>query len=1127
MMNGEDISAARKERGKLATAQQRRAANPLKSVWVEASAGTGKTKVLSDRVLRLLLSGVAPSKILCLTYTKAAAVEMSSRIAGRLSRWAVADDETLHKELSALLGNLPDSREAYIKLEATARQLFAVLLDTPGGMKIQTIHSFCQEILKRFPLEARISPYFEVMDDRTASEALADIQKKLLQKIEDEPESAVGQALAFLTRQVSEFKFPQIMETIAANRNKISKLLSAYPDELALRAALAARLEVNPDDSESSLRQRYMAGLNRTDLKELREAWFKGAATDVKNAEVLAGLAEREFPAEEFETFQKLFLTKEGKPKAKAGSKGALTACPRLEEIFYREAENLSELESKAAGLRVFASTAAVLSLAEELIGGYNRYKKIHSKMDYEDLIVLTRDLLENKSVADWVLYKLDGGIDHVLIDEAQDTSPNQWAIVKAVTEEFFNGLGAADKVRTVFAVGDRKQSIYSFQGADPREFENMRRYFAAKASNFDEVKLEVSFRSTATVLDSVNTVFGDEYAKQGVVLEGEDITHIPFRLGDGGRVELWPLVEPQEGENPDMWRPPVERVPGESTSSRLAKMIAAKIKEQVSRRDILVSQNRSVRYRDYMILVQRRNSFVEEMVRECKNAGVNVSGVDKIRLLEQIAVQDLVALGQFLLLPTDDLTLATVLKSPLFGLNDDDLFVLCYNRGGASVWTRLCDNPDYRRTYLQLRELLDMADYVRPFELYGYVLNKQGGRKKFVERMGLEVEDGLDEFVNLTLAYEQEHIPSLQGFVQWIAGDEVEIKRELEQSEADAVRIMTVHGSKGLQAPIVILPDTVRMVNVRKESGLLWDDLFYYPLSSGDYDKNCNRIKDEEIIRANEEYKRLLYVALTRAEDRLCICGYRKGTAVKDESWYGICKRSLSAIGQTDETEKVVYETPQELDVAAVQTGVTKELTRPDFPWLTQPAAEENPLAKPYTPSRPDEDDNDVALVSPIGEDGSNRYRRGRIIHKLLQFMPDVHSADKAQIIDEFLRKNAPELTSAQAGRIREEVLTLLNNPQFGSLFGPGSKAEVPVIGEADGKIISAQVDRLVVTENKVMIVDFKTNRPAAKTPADVPPVYVKQLRAYRDLLARIYPAKQVQSYILWTDTAQIMQIE
>jgi len=1123
-MNDEDISTARKERGKRATGQQRRAADPKKSVWVEASAGTGKTKVLSDRVLRLLLNGEAPSKILCLTYTKAAAVEMSSRIAGRLSRWAVADEETLHKELLALLGVLPEKHKEYAELEAVARQLFAVLLDTPGGMKIQTIHSFCQEILKRFPLEARISPYFEVMDDRTASEALADIQRKLLLKIEDEPESPVGKALAFLTRYAGELKFPLIMETIAANRNKISKLMAVYADENALEKELARRLEVDPADSESFLTGRFMAKIDRDELKKLREAWFKGTQTDVKNAEILAGISERNYPEEDFESYQKLFLTKEKKAKAKAGSKNALAACPCLEEIFYREAERLLDLNNRLTALRVFASTSAVLTLAEELIGGYNHYKKIHSKMDYEDLIVLTRDLLEDKTVADWVLYKLDGGIDHVLIDEAQDTSPNQWAIVKAITEEFFT---VSDKVRTVFAVGDRKQSIYSFQGADPREFENMRRYFAAKAGNFDEVKLDVSFRSTAAVLEGVNKVFHDDYAKQGVVLEGEDITHIPFRMGDGGKVEIWPLIEPLEGENPDMWRPPVERVSGESTSSRLAKMIAAKIKEQVNRGDILVSQNRPVRYRDYMILVQRRNSFVEEMVRECKNAGVNVAGVDKIRLLEQIAVQDLVALGKFLLLPTDDLTLAEVLKSPLFGLDDDDLFTLCYNRGGASVWTRLCDNADYRETYLRMRDLLDMADYVRPFELYSYVLNKQNGRKKFVERMGLEVEDGLDEFVNLTLVYEQEHIPNLQGFIQWIADDEVEIKRELEQSEADAVRIMTVHGSKGLQAPIVILPDTVRMANARKEGGLLWDDLFYYPLSSGDYDKICCRIKDEEAVRASEEYKRLLYVALTRAEDRLCVCGYRQNTAVKDESWYGICRRSFETFGKVCDDGSFVYELPQTIEVKTERPAETKAFVRPDFAWLNQPAPEESPLAKPYTPSKPEEDDSDVALVSPISDDGSNRYRRGRIIHKLLQFLPDVPSGDKRQIIAEFLVKNAPEMSSRQTERIQNEVMALLTDERFKPLFGRDSKAEVPIIGEVNGRIISAQVDRLVVTEGEVLIVDFKTNRPAAKSLNDVPAVYVKQMQAYRSLLAHIYPGKKVQSFILWTDTAQIMQIE
>ena len=413
-MNSEDISIIRKERGKLATAQQRRAANPLRSVWVEASAGTGKTKVLSDRVLRLLLSGVAPSKILCLTYTKAAAVEMSSRIAGRLSRWAVADEETLHKELLALLGELPKSQKDYAKLEAMARQLFAVLLDTPGGMKIQTIHSFCQEILKRFPLEAKVSPYFEVMDDRTASEALADVQRGLLLKIEEEPDGFVGQALAFLTRQVSEFKFPQIMETIAANRNKISKLLASFANEEALKEELARRLDVNPAESESSLLRCFMAEINRNDLTAMREAWFKGAATDVKNAEILARLSDDGYPEAAFEAYQKLFLTKDGSPKAKAGSKGALAACPRLDDIFYREAERLQLLQNRLTALRVYASTAAVLTLAGELIGGYNYYKKIHSKMDYEDLIVLTRDLLEDKSVADWVLYKLDGGIDQI-----------------------------------------------------------------------------------------------------------------------------------------------------------------------------------------------------------------------------------------------------------------------------------------------------------------------------------------------------------------------------------------------------------------------------------------------------------------------------------------------------------------------------------------------------------------------------------------------------------------------------------------------------------------------------------------------------------------------------------------
>lgn len=1121
-----DWESAKKRRGMLATEQQRKAANPKRSVWVEASAGTGKTKVLSDRVLRILLSGVAPAKILCLTYTKAAAVEMSSRIAGRLSKWAVAGDDELHAELSALLGSLPENRKDYAGLEAMARKLFAVLLDTPGGMKIQTIHSFCQEILKRFPLEAKISPYFEVMDDRSSADALEEIKRSLLLKIESDPESRTAQALAYLTRKVSEFKFPEIMGSIAFNRSKIARVFSAYPRIEELIGELAGRLGIMESEDEESLVESFFAKAEIPVLKQIMEAWLKGSSSEAKKAAVLAMVLEQTEMPLYYNEYKSLFLKDNGEPYAKAGTKDAVAFYPDLPEVFAAEACRLQELENKLTVVRVFASTKAVLYLAEDLIKGYEHYKKLHSKMDYEDLIVVTRNLLENKTVADWVLFKLDGGIDNVLIDEAQDTSPNQWAIIRSITEEFFAGEGMRDKVRTVFAVGDRKQSIYSFQGADPKEFEKMRHYFSERSQNFDEVHLDVSFRSTAAILDSVNNVFADGYAKKGVVLEGQDITHVPFRIGDGGRVELWELVEPLEGENQDAWRPPVERKSGDSTSSRLARQIALKIKSLVENGEILASQNRPLRYKDFMILVQRRNSFVEELVRECKNAGVNIAGIDKIKLLEQIAIQDLIALGKFLLLPTDDLTLATILKSPLFGLDDDDLFKLCYNRGAASLWNRLGRMPEYREAYACLQELSEMADYVRPFELYAHVLAKQEGRKKFVERMGFEVEDGLDEFVNLTLAFEQEHVPGLQNFIAWIAKDEIEIKRELEQSDADAVRIMTVHGSKGLQAPVVILPDTVRVANVKKEGGMLWDDLFYFPLSSKDYDTTCSRIKQKEAESQSEEYKRLLYVALTRAEDRLCVCGYRKKNKAKDESWYEICRKALLQIGEEKENGTICYEVVQQVAPKIKENKESKELPKPDFAWLREKAPTDEPLAKPFTPSRPDDEDEEPALVSPLGSGGKNRYRRGAVIHKLLQFLPDVRPADKGAVIEEFLLKNAPDFGIGERKRIREEVLRLLESAEFGALFGINSKAEVPIMGVVDGKIISAVVDRLVVEKDRVMVIDFKTNRPAAAALEDVPGVYLKQMRAYKELLEKIYPDKKVSTLILWTDTSQLMQI-
>jgi len=1121
-MNNVDLSDVKKQRGELATIQQRKASDPLRSVWVEASAGTGKTKVLSDRVLRLLLNGVLPAKILCLTYTKAAAVEMSSRIAKKLSDWSVATNEELDKQLSDLLGKLPSKRSDYEKLVAVARKLFAVLLDTPGGMKIQTIHSFCQEVLKRFPLEANISPYFEVMDDRLKKEVLYKLQQQILSGDIVDEAGKIAWSVGYLTSHINEFSFPDVMASITDNAGKIIKLLKLYPEQELLLGELARRLEVNPQDTEDLVKQRWLNSIDRDLLKKMMNAWFEGSVTDVSKAEVVAEFLSKPIQISDYDLLKKIFFKQNGELYTKYATKKVLMLYPEISDDAYEIAQTMLEIENKLAGLRVYTSTKAIILLAGELIGNYQKYKQDTAKMDYDDLIMTTRNLLEDKAVADWVLFKLDGGIDNILIDEAQDTSPNQWAIIKALTQEFFDGDRGN---RTVFVVGDRKQSIYSFQGADPREFEKMRKYFYEKAHNFDEINLEVSFRSTAAILDSVNAVFADEKAKQGVVPDGHEVVHIPFRVGDGGKVEVWPLIEAEDDENDDVWLPPVERKTSGSTSSRLAKMIAYKIKDMVAN-DYLVSQGRKLQYRDFMILVQRRNSFVDELVRECKQAGVSIAGVDKIKLSEQVAVQDLVALGNFLLLPTDDLTLAVVLKSPLFGLDDDDLFELCYNRGKASLWTRLGDNSRYAEIYSELQNLLNIADYVRPFELFSYVLNKMQGRKKFEQRMGTEVEDGLDEFVNLTLEFEREHIPTLQAFIDWIGKDDVEIKRELEQSDMDAVRIMTAHGSKGLQAPVVILPDTVRQVSTKKGMGMLWDEVFYYPLASADYEKNCSKIKEQEKQDEMDEYRRLLYVALTRAEDRLCLCGYYQKNKPKEDCWYELCAKTIQQIGMP-QGDNVVYEIAQ-LNQPKNKVEDVKVLPNYEIPlWIDKSPEQENPLSKPYTPSKPDEVDEEDALFSPLTMENTSRYRRGIVIHKLLQFLPDVCCQDKGVVVREFLHKNAPEFSEKQVDKIIDEVLCLVENPDFAPLFSNTSQAEVAIMGEVDGKIISAQIDRLVVMNDEVWIVDFKTNRPAANTKQEVQAVYVKQLAAYRLLLERIYPQKKVKTFILWTDTAKIMQID
>lgn len=1120
-----DVKKRKEHLSQTAFCQQTAAANPSKTVWVEASAGTGKTRVLSDRVVRLLLQGVNPARILCLTYTKAAAVEMNARISKRLANWTVFQDNELAEDLKSFIAEKLTPAELQ-KLMCRARILFALMLDVPDGIKIQTIHSFCQEVLKRFPLEAGVSPYFKVMDDRLAAEATQEAQAELVLKIENEPNNTVAQAVAYLTSVVTEYNFSDLMKTLAKERTALSRVLRAYPNFEAFLQALQNKLNLKQIRLPQEVLSTFKQNIDTEKLKQMVSVLM---TSKNKKAVKCAENLEKQSQNFDYESYKNIFLTK-GNIRDIPVEKKILTAYPWVEKMLREEAEKILALEEELKKIKLYHATCALMHVAGALADSYNAFKKKNSSLDYEDLIVLTRRLLENNEVADWVLYKLDGGVSHVLIDEAQDTSPNQWAIVKALTAEFFSGLGQQEEKRTVFVVGDRKQSIYSFQGADPEAFDAMASYFAkAGGQNFEKVKLDVSFRSTAAVLETVNSLFALPEAKSGVVSEDEKVSHLPYRLEAEGLVELWEIEEPDNDEKDDAWHPPFERDTKTTPVAELAAKVAQKIYSMVQNGEILRAQNRQLKYRDFMVLVQRRRGFVKEFIRACKQIGVDILGADRLKITEQIAVEDLLSLGHFLLLPTDDLSLAEVLKSPLFGLDDDDLIKLCVGRSPKSLWQQLRADPLYEKTASVLSDLLTKADILRPFDLYQEVLCTLKGRQKFISRLGAEAEDALDEFINLTLEFEKEHVPSLQLFIEWLEKDDIEIKRDNEQPDVNAVRLMTVHGSKGLQAPIVILPDTVHVPTAKKKLMTLkdGDNMVYFPLDSETYDENCLRVFENKKQKELDEYRRLLYVALTRAEDRLYICGYKnskKNNQISSDSWYNLCQEVLQKTG-IKENKKWVYRSKQLIEKETPHE-IKKRPQQAVYPaWLETEAMSEAPLERPFTPSNPNLEDETPA-GSPLLEEG-NFYRRGTIIHRLLQLLPwQADIKTKAVLLDAYLAQSAADLSQSSRAQIKKELLDLFENPAFDDIFGVDSQAEVPIIGRVGDKIVSAQLDRLIVLKDKAVIIDFKTNRPAATTETDVPTVYKNQLAVYKQLVSQIYKDKEVETYILWTNTGKLMKI-
>jgi len=1113
-------------------AAQRLASDPSRSAWVSAHAGSGKTHVLSRRVVRLLLSGAPPSRILCLTYTKAAAANMSARIFDGLAQWAMLDDDALSAAIVDCGAPAPSPVDLVF-----ARRLFARAVETPGGLKIQTIHAFCERLLHLFPFEANAGAGFRVMDDFDRAELMEHArQRTLAHAIADT--GALGAALARLCGETSERAFDELCHEATGFRETLADMAepAAYARKLRQRLGLAEGDTLGRVEADI-----IEGGLSPTDWNGVAARLALGAKTDAGLGDTL--LRALRFPDGEVrvETYLDVFFTQGRSPRAKAVTGGLAKKDPALLELMQDECARLEPLLEKRKAAAIAERSLALATLADALIGDYQRLKRARGLFDFDDLIERARELLRRSSPS-WVLYKLDSAIDHILLDEAQDTSAAQWDILEAFANEFSAGESARRLPRSFFAVGDEKQSIYSFQGAAPKKFGEKRREFHKRFESagapFENVSLTLSFRSAPVILCAVDLVFAHGDHARGLSADDDPAPplHVARKSDVAGLVEIWSPIAGAGAEAPPDWRLPLDARSQSDPAERMARKIARKIAAMLAlgSGECVDADGalRPVEAGDFLVLVRKRDAFFEAMIRALKSEGVAVAGADRLELTQHIAVMDLAALGRAALAPQDDLSLAITLKSPLVGLDDDDLIALAPKRA-TSLAQALDASPDprHRAAAGLLSGWRRDAAQLAPFDFYARLLGA-GGRRKLLARLGPEANDAIDEFLRLAMSFEREQSASLTAFLATLDNLDISIKRDMEAA-GGAVRVMTVHAAKGLEAKIVFLPDTCGAPAGRHDPKLFAlgteDDaaLAWSPAMSAD----CAAVSQERArLREAEahEHARLLYVALTRAEERLYIGAFHGVRGPAPGCWRDMIHSALEAHCEASTD-------PDDADGTVLRMGAVARLALARAPApaaaVTLPAFATNPAPEEVLPRPPLRPSSALAgadaapaadRTRAVDAETAQRLAVGRLTHALLQHLPGVAAERRRAAAALFLGARGAELSQSTRDAVLDAALAVIDNPLLAPLFGNNALAEVDIVAQLDnGLDIAGRIDRLAEHGDTVLIADFKTGQPRRT----VGPEHLRQLALYRAAVQPLYPQKRIRCVLVSTQDASFLE--
>jgi len=1149
--------AAHAEALKAATEAQALAANPGASAFATANAGSGKTKVLIDRVARLLLRrpdgrpGANPDSILCITYTRAAANEMLTRLFETLGNWAVMEDEPLRLALAKLEEAEPHAYS--LEQLKAARALFARALETPGGLRIETIHAFCARILRRFPLEAGVMPGFTELEEQDAREIWHAAKQAAILRAAGEDRAL----LALLAREAGRDGASSALDSLKASGRALRKFAADHDDDPGAMDQAVREVIGPPAASPDALVAEAMgAQFPAAEVRRAMAALSGGKATDQKLAEHLHGVLESGKARDAFDLYTSIFLTVSGEPRKKSPfTKGVADAAPVVADLFAigdnpgSETRRIKSLTADLRRAEAFARTSALLKLGLPALAAYQAEKARRGALDFDDLIERTRDLLASDGLSSWVLYKLDGGLSHVLLDEAQDTSPAQWELIRALTQEFTAGEGRErlQDPRTIFMVGDEKQSIYSFQGADPSRFLEENQALTQRDAKVAQADMRMSFRSSPEILNFVDTVW-NAAPEIGVPfadarhMTADKIVHTAKRWNEPGRVELWPVMPRDADPETDAWSRPLDALVLASPKVKLARAIARSVRQMVTGGAVVWEggAERAARPGDVLILVrERRGGLFEAVINALKSAGVPVAGADRLQLADYIGVQDCLNLMRFATLPARDLALAEILRGPFGGLVDDDrfLFALAAGRRKAeTLWSRVLasEDPDVAPGRAFLQSLTDKAG-LPPFEFLSAVLDQPDpagvtGWTKLNARLGTPARDPIAALLARALAHDAAGPSSLQLFVASLESTPVEIKRDLAEAGAE-VRVMTVHGAKGLQAPIVILPDTTAKPKLTSDAILSADGaLIWSPRKDTDIEPAA-RARLVAEAKAHEEHRRLLYVALTRAQDRLLVAGYWYGSDSETaagyhaDSWYALCRNAMEQLPSRTVDDGVLEYGATARGIAPAGTAETAAAPLPGWARMApSPDAVTRRLTAPTSLLGPK-----TRVVAPFDPKREARLKRGRLIHSLLQYLPELPLVSRRAAGAAFLSRE-PELTKAQKAEMLRSAEAILNDPALSELFGPGGRAEAAVIGTSpklpDDLVINGRVDRLVVTPSRVLVIDFKTDQPAPDDVSGVADGYIIQMAAYAAVLESAFPGREVVAVLCWTDGPKMMRI-